>query len=159
MTKISLPILPERKCGNCQKCCEGWLEADIYGNKMQAGQPCFYLEKGEGGCSIYENRPKDPCIDYKCAWLEEPGTFPAWLKPNLSNVIITKKTIEDTDISYYQAVEAGSKMDASVLHWFMMFALRTGTCIMYEIEGKSHTLASPQFDAAYNAAVQRKKNS
>ena len=157
MSKVSLPILlPERQCGSCSKCCEGWLEATVHGQKMYPGQHCFFLEKGESGCAIYPQRPEKPCIEYSCAWIEEPNVFPSWLKPNLSNVIITKKTIDDTELTYYEVAEAGGKIDSSVLHWLFMWALKTQTSMMYQIDGKFHTLASPQLDAAL-AAIAAKK--
>lgn len=157
MPNLSLPVFQsKRECGSCSKCCEGWLEATVYDKKMHSGQPCFFLEKGEQGCTIYPDRPKSPCVDYACAWLEEPNVFPSWLKPNMSNVVVTKKTIDDTDLTYYEVSEAGSKIDSSVLHWFFMWALRTQTSMMYQIDGKFHTLATPQLDAALKAIVSKK---
>lgn len=157
MSKISLPVIAAtRKCGSCSKCCEGWLEATIFDKKMHSGQPCFFLEKGEGGCTIYADRPKNPCVDYTCAWLDEPETFPAWLKPNLSNIIITKKTIDGNDLTYYEIVEAGARLDTAVLQWIFMWALKTQTSIMYQLDGKFHTMATPQLDAAIAAAITEK---
>jgi hypothetical protein len=157
MSKNSLPIISTvRECGSCSKCCEGWLEATIYDKKMHSGQPCFFLEKGERGCTIYPDRPKSPCVDYSCAWIEEPNVFPSWLKPNISNVIITKKTIDDTELTYYEIVEAGARLDAAVLQWIFMWALKTQTSIMYQLDGKFHTLATPQLDAAIAAVITEK---
>lgn len=156
MEKNLLPVISNRSCGSCHKCCEGWLEATIYDKKMHPGRPCFFLEKGEQGCTIYADRPENPCITYSCSWLEEPDVFPSWLKPNLTNAIITKKKIDDTELTYYEVSEAGSKMDSSVLHWIFMWALRTQTSIMYQIEGKFHTLASPELDAALKAIAAKK---
>lgn len=150
MNKISLPIISNRTCGDCHKCCEGWLEATIYEQKMHSGQACFFLEKGEAGCSIYPDRPKQPCIEYTCAWLDEPTIFPGWLKPNVSNVIISKKMIKDTDLEYYEVVEAGSKIDSSILNWLVHWAMRSGNSLIYEVEGKSYTLANATLGAMLN---------
>lgn len=150
MSKVSLPLL-DRQCGDCHKCCEGRLEANIYEHKMHSGQACFFLQSDKTGCSIYPNRPKDPCMEYTCCWLDEPETFPGWMKPNLSNIIISKKTIKDTKIEYYEVVEAGSKIDSSILNWLVHWALRTGNNLIYEVEGKTYTLANAELGAALAA--------
>ena len=146
MNTLSLPIL-QRSCGECTKCCEGWLEATIYGNSMHGGKPCFYLDKG---CTIYENRPKDPCREYTCAWLEE-DSFPMWMKPSSSNVIVTHKTDpDDPTVSYYQVTEAGGKIDSSVLNWLIHWALRNQINICYEVAGKHHVMGTQAFRDAVN---------
>ena len=148
MNTLSLPIL-QRSCGECTKCCEGWLEATIYGNSMHGGKPCFYLDKG---CTIYENRPKDPCREYTCAWLEE-DSFPMWMKPSSSNVIVTHKTSpDDPTVSYYQVTEAGGKIDSSVLNWLIHWALRNQINICYEVAGKHHVMGTQAFRDAANSA-------
>ena len=82
---MHLPIY-SRTCGDCTKCCEGWLEGVVHGYKMYRGCSCHFLEKS---CSAYESRPENPCKSYNCAWLLE-DKFPSWMKPSLSGVIITK---------------------------------------------------------------------
>lgn len=149
MSKKSLPII-QRTCGECQKCCEGWLEAEIYDHKAHAGQACFFIGTEKAGCSIYADRPQFPCVQYTCSWLDEPETFPNWLKPNLSKVIITKKTINDTDVAYYEVVEAGSTIDSSVLNWLIHWALRNEKSLIYQVQGKSHTLANQELGKLLN---------
>ena len=145
----SLPILTldKRSCGECSKCCEGWLEGDIFGRRMYPGVNCFFLEKGERGCTIYESRPLDPCRNYRCAWLDEVDGIPAWLKPNLSDVIITRKLHGGASgiVSYYEVVEAGKKMDVSVLNWLVHWALDKKLNVVYTIDGRSHALGDQDF--------------
>lgn len=139
----------QRSCGECTKCCEGWLEATIYGNTMHNGKPCFFLDKG---CSIYENRPVDPCRDYSCAWQEE-DSIPLWMKPSRSNVIITHKTSgADGAVSYYQVTEAGGTIESPVLNWIIHWALRNQHNICYEVAGKHHVMGTAEFRAAVAAS-------
>jgi hypothetical protein len=135
----------KRECGDCTRCCEGWLNADIYGKRMYEGKPCYYLGKG---CTIYENRPEEPCKNYECEWLTN-DEFPEWLKPNISNVIVTKREIENKSISYYEIVETGKLMKSPILNWFVHWALKTKSNIIYSIQGKMHKLGSAEFNSVF----------
>lgn len=134
-----------RECGDCTRCCEGWLNADIYGKKMYEGKPCHYLCNG---CTIYEDRPKDPCKEYHCEWLTNQD-FPEWMKPNLSNVIVTKKEAEDGSLSYYEIVETGKLIKSPVLNWIIHWALKTKSNIIYMVQGKMHKLGSAEFSSKF----------
>jgi len=121
-----LRVLSNRSCDGCVKCCEGWLEGDVRGHKMSSGKPCFYLSSNSLGCAEYDDRPKDPCRDYRCVWLEDE-TFPDELKPNASGILVTKRqTFLPGDVGmqradYYEVKSASSSIspDAwdSVLSW------------------------------------------
>lgn len=134
-----LPMF-SRTCGDCTKCCEGWLEGVVHGHKMYRGCNCHFLE---GSCKIYEERPENPCKNYNCAWLLE-DRFPGWMKPNLSNVIITKRSMrvptEDgmKMIEYYDVIEAGSVISSTVLNWLIHWALDNNINLVYELDGKIH---------------------
>lgn len=121
-----LKVLSNRSCDGCVKCCEGWLEADIRGHKMRTGKPCFYLSSNSLGCSAYDDRPKDPCRDYRCVWLEDES-FPDALKPSVSGVLVTKRqTFLPGDdgmkrVDYYEIKSASPSVSPaawdSVLLW------------------------------------------
>lgn len=144
--EIKLPIF-SRSCGDCTKCCEGWLEGVVYGHKMYRGCNCHFLESS---CKIYEDRPDSPCKSYNCAWLQEED-FPGWMKPNLSSVIITKRSIRVPSeegmkkVDYYDVIESGRKMDSSVLNWLVHWSLEKEKNIAYELDGKVHALGSEEF--------------
>jgi hypothetical protein len=116
----SLTVLPGRTCDGCVKCCEGWLEADVKGHKMHPGKPCFYLSDNFLGCSAYADRPKDPCIDYRCAWLDDES-FPEAAKPSISGVLVTKRVTflpgEDgmQKVDYYDVRRASTSVDPQFL--------------------------------------------
>jgi len=143
---VKLPIL-SRACGDCTKCCEGWLEGVVHGYRMHRGCNCHFLE---GNCKIYEERPENPCKNYSCAWVLE-DRFPGWMKPNLSNVIITKRStrVPTEDgmkiVEYYDVIEAGSAIGSAVLNWLVHWALDNDVNLVYELDGKVHTLGSITF--------------
>ena len=145
MTK-HLSVL-SRACGECTKCCEGWLSGVVHGHKMHRGVGCFYLEKN---CTIYEDRPENPCRQYNCAWLIE-DTFPGWMKPNLSGVVITKVSaiipfnLGMNKIDYYDVIETNGKIDSSVLNWLIIWAIDNKINLAYEVDGGRHVVGDEEF--------------
>ena len=131
--------MSERSCDGCAKCCEGWLHGEAYGHAFYKGRPCFFLNKT---CSIYDTRPDSPCRTFKCSWLAE-DIFPHWMKPDLVNIIITKRQVED--IIYYEVVEAGSTIEAKTLSWLIHWALNTKNNILYQIEGGFNRIGNETF--------------
>ena len=121
--------MTERSCDGCAKCCEGWLHGEAYGHAFYKGRPCFFLNKT---CSIYDTRPESPCRTFKCSWLAE-DIFPHWMKPDLVNIIITKRQLDK--FFYYEIVEAGSTIESKTLNWLVQWALNTNNNILYYIEG------------------------
>jgi hypothetical protein len=120
----SLPIINNRSCADCTKCCEGHLAGDIRGNYMgmmpdKTIKPCIFVEVGKG-CKEYEKRPVDPCRTFKCDWLTNPD-MPESFKPNRSNSIFVTRTIKG--IEYMKLIEAGRKLDSEVLSWAISYAL------------------------------------
>lgn len=130
----------QRQCGSCTKCCEGWLFGEAHDKKFWPGRPCHYLS--EKKCSIYDERPVDPCVTYTCAWLANED-IPGWLKPSEVNAIITFKTVGD--ISYIEIVEAGETLKSKVLSWAIMYAMQNNMNIKYAIDGGSNKIGSQEF--------------
>lgn len=151
---IKLSVIQQRTCGECTKCCEGWLNATIKGHPMHKGRPCFFLDKGRTGCTEYMSRPQDPCIDYSCAWLQDSNTFPIWLKPDVSNVLITSREVtkDGKVFPYYDIIEAGSKMDAEILNWLIHWILMSGVNSRYEVSGNKFVFGDPYFSEAITDA-------
>jgi len=120
-----------RSCEGCTACCEGWLWGSAHGHNFFPGRPCHF--KCETGCSIYENRPEDPCKVFNCMWLTNKD-IPEWLKPNLSKVIIVERNHEN--IGYYiQVKKMGEKIDSIVLSWFFQYYLNTQINMSIQISG------------------------
>jgi hypothetical protein len=120
-----------RSCDGCTACCEGWLWGSAHGHNFFAGRPCHF--KCETGCSIYENRPEDPCKVFTCAWLTNKD-IPEWLKPNLSKVIVVERNHDD--IGYYiEVTEMEQKIDSIVLSWLFQYHLNTKINMSIQIAG------------------------
>jgi hypothetical protein len=131
--------MSERSCDGCAKCCEGWLSGEAYGHAFYKGRPCFFLTKT---CSIYDKRPDNPCRTFKCSWLAE-DIFPHWMKPDLVNIIITKRQVDN--LYFYEIVEAGSTIESKTLNWLVQWAINTNNNIQYYIEGGSNKIGSQEF--------------
>lgn len=107
----------ERACDGCTSCCEGWLSANIYGTTMAPKIPCTFLSK-EQGCSIYNNRPFNPCQVFYCHWksnLDVPEHF----KPSISkNIMVYRK--HTNGLYSLDIVEAGKPISLEILNWAMV---------------------------------------
>lgn len=141
MSRVTLPIVSKRECGTCTKCCEGFLSGSAQEKVFFKGRPCHFVSVGKG-CTIYANRPKDPCISFKCLWLTD-DSIPEWLKPNLENVIITQRYIDG--IPYISLHEAGSVVSSRVLSWFFIYATEKGLNFVWEVEGGSSFFGNSDF--------------
>ena len=141
MTKLE--IIQDRSCGTCTKCCEGWLSANIKGHEMHPGKPCFFL--ADGKCTDYGGRP-NTCKVYNCAWKSESETFPEWMRPDRTGVIISKITLPSRpDLTHYEVAESGGNLDVKTLNWLIQWSIDKGVNLFYEIEGKHHAIGSPAF--------------
>jgi uncharacterized cysteine cluster protein YcgN (CxxCxxCC family) len=120
-----------RSCDGCTKCCEGWLHGEAHKHFFWPGRPCHF--KSQKGCSIYQNRPDNPCKSFKCEWLMNE-VVPVWMKPDQINAIIVVR--QENDKIFWEVSEAGSKLDSKVLSWlFMLFHEGKIPNLRYQIEG------------------------
>ena len=75
-----------------------------------------------------------------------------WMKPNLSNVIVTEKVHPvNPTLTYFDVTETGQRIDSNILNWIIHWALRNKKNIIYEIDSKKHVLGSAEFTAAVAA--------
>ena len=146
----TIPILDiSRSCNGCTACCDGWLIGSAHNHKFWPGRKCHFVS--EDGCSIYDQRPQDPCQTFKCQWLVD-SNFPDWLKPSLSKVIFVQRVIDG--IPYMHAHEAGGKMDSEVLSWFVMgYATGKFPNIAYSISGGVNYIGHNDFIEAANKGL------
>jgi hypothetical protein len=138
-----------RECGTCTKCCEGYLTASVFGKNFFKGKPCHFVSIGQG-CTVYEQRPKDPCAIYKCEWLTNPD-IPEWMKPNLINTIIDKRKTK-SGIEYLNVMEAGATLEAKVLSNLIVHCLSNRINISWEVEGGRNWVGSEEFLQDMNEA-------
>ncbi len=132
-------VTKKRSCGECTRCCEGWLKANIKGYKIYPGHPCFFLGKN---CTIYKDRPLMPCQTYQCEWLKNKD-FPEWMRPDISNVIITERYRED--ITYYEVKETGKEISSITLNWLVQETLRLQKNLLYRLNGQIYKVGSDEF--------------
>jgi hypothetical protein len=83
-----------RRCGECSLCCR---LLDVKELKP-TGQWCPHCQPGQGGCTIYQNRPR-VCRDYACAWLINSDLDDSWY-PAHSRIIVDSTlfpTVSETE--------------------------------------------------------------
>ena len=117
-----------RECGACTACCEGWLNADINGVEVKPGKPCGNL--CASGCGIYEQRPKDPCQDFRCAWLQEDSPLPDHLRPDQCGAIV----MLDRNWHGWQTIRAmpvGENIPEPTLDWLKQYAQQSGRPLIF----------------------------
>jgi hypothetical protein len=147
-----LPIVEGRSCGDCTKCCEGFLKADI---TLKDGTPtvsmgmegpkrtiCRFVEEGVG-CKAYEVRPDNPCRIFKCDWLTNPD-MPESFKPSRSNAIFTTRTVHG--VEYTKLIEAGRKLDSEVLSWAFEYYMAQGSNFSWNVLENIFWLGSEEFN-------------
>jgi len=132
-----------RSCDGCTKCCDGWLHGEAYGHKFYPGRKCHFVTCN--GCSIYEKRPEIPCRTFRCVWLDDQD-IPEWMKPSLSNVLITQRTIRG--IKYLEVFETGQKIDSSALSWLIQYCLSKKINVKYQVGGGWNWVGSSEFSDA-----------
>jgi hypothetical protein len=136
-----------RSCDGCTKCCEGWVSAKIKGKAMYPGKPCHFVSLCKG-CTIYEDRPVDPCVDYSCLWKLDMEV-PAWLKPSESNVLLSPKVLK-SGIEYIHVTEAGAPLQANVLSWVMIeLFLNRNKNVVYQVQSGLNYVGSNEFVKEY----------
>ena len=144
----------KRECGTCTKCCEGWLTGNILGNSMYPGKPCHFIATGVG-CTIYAKRPKDPCVTFRCNWLDSPD-IPEWMKPDQINAIIKNSIINE--IPFVSVIEAGEVLQSRVLSWLIQYAIKNQLNFSWQINGSLNWIGSPDFHQAMESDPPKDKS-
>lgn len=134
-------VTKPRTCGECHKCCEGWLFGVAHTKEFYPGTPCHYLALGKG-CSIYDQRPEDPCKSYKCEWLIN-DELPEWFRPDLTNVIVTKRKLKNH--IYWDIIECGKSIEATTLNWLILHTMHDKINIVYRVNSGLNYLGSTEF--------------
>lgn len=134
--------MTNRSCNGCTMCCQGWLEGQVNNRSFHSGKPCHYVSCN--GCSIYSERPEDPCQSYQCAWLCDDAFLPEWFKPNESTILCTwRKTTEG--ILFLDVQECGQTIEAKFLNWLFHEHLHRGFNMRYRVSAGINYLGEPAF--------------
>jgi len=119
--------MTDRKCSSCTACCEGWLTTKVSGVIIEPGTPCVNCTKQ--GCKIYERRPQNPCVSFKCVWLREPDKLPEHMKPSKCGAIVTLSKWGGKQV--ITATPVGQKIPIDTLEWLMAFAREHSLPLMF----------------------------
>jgi hypothetical protein len=141
----------ERRCGTCTACCDGWVKGTIEGHEMKPGQPCHF--RGEGCCAIYERRPKDPCRNFVCGWLQAGSPFPEEFRPDRLGVLIIP--VRWREQTAYILRSAGRDPDEALLGWMRELSRRTHRPFFYEQRGERFGFGPREFQEEMLARLER----
>jgi hypothetical protein len=108
---------------------------------MYLGKPCHFLKIGTG-CTIYKDRPQEPCKRYECAWLSNEN-IPDFMKPEVSNCILDYKEIEG--VPYLRLTESEMPYTAEVLTWCINYAIANKLNILWILNKKINYMGTEKF--------------
>ena len=128
---IAIAASSARQCGECTACCDGWVTGVIEGHEMYPGTPCYF--RGDQCCTIYERRPKYPCRDFLCGWLQPGSPFPEEFRPDRLGVMMISMKWRGRDA----------------------YMLRTGSPFFYEENGERLGFGPPEFQIEMAEKVAR----
>lgn len=69
--------------------------------------------------------------------------LPEWLKPNLANIIITRRIVDD--IEYLEIIETGHTISGPVLNWLILWALGNSINLHYQVGGGWNFVGTDEF--------------
>ena len=96
---------------------------------MTPGKPCQHCTTE--GCAIYENRPKNPCQTYRCAWLREDGDLPDDFRPDLCGAVVSLNR-KWNDWGVIHAAPVGAKIPPDTFEWLKAYAVKRGIPMIYQ---------------------------
>jgi hypothetical protein len=108
---------------------------------MSPGKPCFFVEIGKG-CKDYKNRPKEPCKNFVCGWIEIED-MPEEFRPEVSGAIM--HFTENNGNPYLSLVKAPNNPTEQYLSWAIVYARSRGANMLWNIDDKSFWLGNEEF--------------
>jgi hypothetical protein len=148
---IAIAPKDARACGTCTACCDGFVTGVIEGHEMKPGTPCYF--RGEGCCTIYDRRPKEPCRDFMCGWIVPGSVFPEDWRPDKLGVMVIPMKWRGRDA--YVLRSAGRDPDDAMVAWMQALSARTGSPFFYERGGERFGYGPPEFQVEMAERVGR----
>jgi hypothetical protein len=118
---------------------------------MKPGTACHF--RGKGCCTIYNERPADPCRRFVCGWLAPGSPFPDTFRPDKLGIIITADRWRRRGV--YVLVAAGRDPDESLLAAMREISKKTGACISCELNGRPVYFGPEEFQQEMAAKAQK----
>lgn len=133
MTGQALGAIPvkrlQRECGECTGCCDGWVKMNVYGHEVRPGQPCPF-STGHN-CSIYEQRPVDPCQNFICGWLRADSFLPEWMRPDKAGCIVLPAELFWRGLPVDIAIPVGQRITPQSLAWLKHYVERHARLLIF----------------------------
>ena len=118
---------------------------------MHPGTPCHF--RGDGCCTIYDNRPQNPCRSFVCGWLQTGSPFPEEYRPDRLGVLIVRTQWRNAPAYILRA--AGRDPDESLLDWMRAYSRATGYPFFYEERGERLGYGPAEFLAEMSRTFER----
>jgi hypothetical protein len=133
----------ERRCGGCTACCDGWLRIKVFGHDVEAGKPCPFSSGHH--CTIYDQRPENPCRAFICGWLNQNSPLPNWMRPDMANMILLPANFIWRGRPVDVAVPVGPRPKTKALEWLKKFSTAQGRPLLYRIMEDWYAFGPPEF--------------
>jgi hypothetical protein len=141
----------QRSCGSCTACCDGWLQIEVRGHRIRPGQPCPFSVAHQ--CSIYNERPQQPCREFICGWLIASSPLPEWMRPDKSDMILLAANFMWRGSPVDVAVAAGARPKQKALDWLMKFSSEKKRLLIYQIGEDWFAFGPPAFQAEISERI------
>jgi hypothetical protein len=143
----------KRTCGSCTACCDGWLQIEVRGHHIHPGHPCPFSV--EHRCSIYSERPQQPCREFVCGWLVASSPLPEWMRPDKSDMIMLAANFIWCGLPVDVLVPAGGRPKQKALDWIKTFSSEKRRLLIYQIDGDWFAFGPPAFQAEISERIAR----
>jgi hypothetical protein len=147
------PGAPDRQCGSCTACCDGWLKIEVYGHRIDRGKPCPF--SAGHSCTIYERRPQDPCRDFICGWLARKSPLPEWMRPDKAGMILLPANFRWQDHPVDVAVAVGERPKTKALDWLKSFCAAHKRLLIYQMGEDWYAFGPPAFQQEMHDRIGR----
>jgi hypothetical protein len=144
---------PQRRCGSCTACCDGWLQIEVRGHAVSRGKPCPFSTGHD--CTIYEERPEDPCQKFKCGWLIARSPLPEWMRPDQAGMILLPAQLRWNELAVDVAVAVGEAPKTKALTWLKQFCETYRRPLLYQVDTVWHAFGPEAFQLEMRAAMAR----
>jgi hypothetical protein len=136
-----MSLSESRSCGDCTACCDGWLQIEVYGHHIRRGKPCPFSI--ENKCSIYNERPQEPCREFRCGWLVKSSPLPEWMRPDKADMILLAANFSWRGLPVDVAVAVRDRPKQKALDWLTKFSSEKKRLLIYQLDGDWFAFGPP----------------